>query len=450
MTIFLYMKKITFLVLLILFSCSKQENEVITTVTPTPVSTKIKNSSISLQVPNILSADLGSSLNGSISGTTLYLKDGIEHLIISPTLFFNEPLIPAIYLIKKNNEWAYESSYTNGAMGAGRDSELLDDAGTVVFADHGLELKQGTWPFGNIMISKTIGEKLIWSTISTDRSFYHSVSIGDLNNDGLKDIIGLNMGTKGNWNDNLHPYIQKSDGSFEANKTLISYNNWLGAYGAGAVLIANVLGDPRPEIIRADYRIFSAYPSPRYSFSIFSFSTQTGKYEFVKTPGVFGFSSRDLGVTSMKTVDFDKDGDLDIALAYEGDQINGVEIWNNNGNGDFSYSNLRLEYTFSNLQFREFEVADVDGDGWPDIILNASNGTQFKSANFGSADLYLHNLIWKNNKGTFEKLSKEQKLSFTQVPTYLKAFVLNNKLKFIGIRGNLDGTLIITEINPVF
>jgi hypothetical protein len=114
-----------------------------------------------LQVPNILSADLGSSLNGSISGTTLYLKDGLEHLIISPTLFFNEPLIPAIHLIKKNNEWIYESSYSDGSMGAGRDSEQLDDIGTVVFADHGLELKQGTWPFGNIMISKTIGERLL-------------------------------------------------------------------------------------------------------------------------------------------------------------------------------------------------------------------------------------------------------------------------------------------------
>jgi hypothetical protein len=130
--------------------------------------------------------------------------------------------------------------------------------------------------------------------------------------------------------------------------------------------------------------------------------------------------------------------------------INGIEIWTNNGNGDFSYNNLRLEHTFNNLQFREFEVADIDGDGWLDIILNASAGKQFKSANFGSADLYLNNLIWKNNKGTFEKLAKEQKISFSQVPTYLKAFVINNKLKFIGIRGNLDGTLIITEINPIF
>lgn len=431
-------------------SCSKQENTPATPVTPVKEETTVKNTSIPLQVANISSSDLGSSLNGSISGTTLYLKDGIEHLIISPTLFFNEPMIPAIHLLKKNNEWVYESSYSDGAMGAGRDSELFDESGTVVFADHGLELRQGTWPFGNIMMSKTIGEKISWTAVSTERSFYHSVATGDLNNDGLKDIIGLNMGTKGTWNDNLHPYIQKSDGTFEANKTLISYNNWLGAYGAGAVLIANVLGDSRPEIIRADYGINPTYPSPRYSFAIFSYSSQTNKYEFVKTPGVFGFATQNLGVTSMKTLDYDKDGDLDIALAYEGDQINGIEIWTNNGNGDFSYSNLRLEYTFNNFQFREFEVVDIDGDGLQDIVLNPSTGTLFKSANFGNADVYLQNLIWRNNNGKFEKLDKESKLTISQVPSYIKAFVINNKLKFIGIRGNVDGTLIITEINPIF
>lgn len=436
-------------ILILLLACKKQDNQTNETPIPKEQST-VKITSLPLKIDNISSADLGSALNGSISGTSYYLKGGLEHLIISPTLFFNEPLIPAIHLIKKNNEWVYEASYAEGAMGAGRDSDLLDDEGSIVFADHGLELKQGTWPFGHIMMAKTNGERLSWSTISTDRSFYHSISIGDLNNDGLKDIIGLSMGTKGTWLDNLHPYIQKVNGTFEANKNLISYTNWVGAYGAGAVLVGNVLGDSRPEIIRADYGINSSYPSPRYSFAIFSYSAQSGKYEFIKSPGVFGFATRNLGVTSMKLADLDKDGDLDLMLAYEGDQVNGVDIWTNNGNGDFVYKNQTLEYSFTDLQFREFEVIDADGDGWQDVVLNPSTGRLFKSANFGVADVYLNNLIWRNNNGTFEKLNKVQILPFSQVPTYFKAFSFNNKLKFIGIRGNLDGTLVISEVNPVF
>ena len=435
---------------LLFYSCSKKESNVVTPTTPNKEQTSVKNSTISLQVPGISPSEIGSAVNGSVSGTTLYTKEGVEHLIISPTLFFNEPLIPAIHLIKKNNEWVYESSYSEGAMGAGRDSEIFDNVGSIVFADHGLELRQGTWPNGHIMLAKTNGERLVWTTISTDRSFYHSISTGDLNNDGLRDIIGLNMGTKGNWYDNLHPYLQKSDGTFEATRTLVSYNNWPGAYGGGAVLVANVLGDTRPEIIRADYGINPSFPSPRYSFVIFSYSTQTNKYEYIKGPGVYGFATQNLGATSMRAVDFDNDGDLDIALAFEGSQTNGVEIWLNNGNADYVATNSRLEYTFNDLQFREFEVGDIDGDGWQDIILNPVNGNLFKSANAGNGELYLHNLIWKNNKGIFEKLSKEQKITFAQLPTYLKSFVINNKLKFIGIRGNLDGALIITEINPVF
>jgi len=435
---------------LLFYSCSKKESNVVTPTTPSKEQTSVKNSTISLQVPGISPSEIGSAVNGSVSGTTLYTKEGVEHLIISPTLFFNEPLIPAIHLIKKNNEWVYESSYSEGAMGASRDSEIFDNVGSIVFADHGLELRQGTWPNGHIMLAETNGERLVWTTISTDRSFYHSISTGDLNNDGLRDIIGLNMGTKGNWYDNLHPYLQKSDGTFEATRTLVSYNNWPGAYGGGAVLVANVWGDTRPEIIRADYGINPSFPSPRYSFVIFSYSTQTNKYEYIKGPGVYGFATQNLGATSMRAVDFDNDGDLDIALAFEGSQTNGVEIWLNNGNTDYVATNSRLEYTFNDLQFREFEVGDIDGDGWQDIILNPVNGNLFKSANAGNGELYLHNLIWKNNKGIFEKLSKEQKITFAQLPTYLKSFVINNKLKFIGIRGNLDGALIITEINPVF
>ena len=258
------------------------------------------------------------------------------------------------------------------------------------------------------------------------------------------------MGTKGTWTENLHTYIQKANGTFEADKNLISYSNWRGGYGAGAVLIANVLGDSRPEIIRADYGINPAFPSPRYSFAIFSYSSQTGKYEFVKTPGIFGFALQNLGTTSMKAFDFDKDGDLDIALAYEATNINGVEIWTNNGSGDFSYSNMKLEYSFSSLQFREFEVVDADGDGWQDIVLNSWNGNLFRTSNNGFGDVLLHNLVWKNNKGKYEKLNKEQKLPFGQVPTYLKSYSINGKLKFIGIKGNVDGTLLLTEINPVF
>ena len=151
----------------------------------------------------------------------------------------------------------------------------------------------------------------------------------------------------------------------------------------------------------------------------------------------------------MKAVDFDKDGDLDIALAYEGDQTNGVEIWTNNGNGDYIFSNQKLEYKFNDLQFREFEIVDVNNDGWQDIVLNGWGGKLFKS-DYSKGEILLNNLIWKNNKGVFEQLSNPNRVTLGVMPTYIKAFIVNNKLKFIAIRGNSEGQLIINDITPIF
>ena len=151
----------------------------------------------------------------------------------------------------------------------------------------------------------------------------------------------------------------------------------------------------------------------------------------------------------MKAVDFDKDGDLDIALAYEGNQTNGVEIWTNNGNGDYTFSNQRLEYKFNELQFREFEIADINNDGWQDIVLNGWGGNLFKS-DYNKGEVLLNNLVWKNTRGIFEKISTPYRVALGQMPNYVKAFIVNNKLKFIGIRGRADGRLIINDISPVF
>lgn len=33
-------------------------------------------------------------------------------------------------------------------------------------------------------------------------------------------------------------------------------------------------------------------------------------------------------------------------------------------------SNNKIEFAFTDMQFREFSVVDVDNDGWPDIVLD--------------------------------------------------------------------------------
>ena len=423
----------------------------------------VNTTTIPLQISDISSADITSGIDGSVSGTIYTTVNGKERLTISPTLFFRTPMLPSLNFIKNGSNWALENAYTSGWMGAGRNYELMDSSKQVwAIGDHGLELSTGKWPFGSIYVMKSNGESLTYSNISTTRCFYHSVSTGDLNNDGLKDIVGLNMGTNGDWYGALHPYLQNADGSFSEARDLINdgINTWSVNKGAGAVLVVDILGDKRPEIIRADYGFNLNYQkqSDRYSFVIYSYDNSLGKYTVVKNPGPLGvFSNNDRGTTSIKAADFDNDGDLDFALATEGTNFMGIEVWQNDGQGNFTPTSNKIEFSFDQMQFREFNVMDINNDGWLDIVLNPfAFGKLFRvggSGNmndWGTGGVYLNNLFWMNNKGSFSFYNKSIIVP-TIKPVYFKSAKINGQFKLVGVQTDFSKGLVnIYDIPFVF
>lgn len=422
-------------------------NPVVTTQTQTTgqyTATSITISGFSL--PNLTPGQIQIAIDGAVSGTVPYIKDGQENLIVAGTLFFNDPLIPAIHLVKSGGSWQYEASYPEGTMGVARNYECMDTSnGTWAFSDQGLEPKSGSMPFGDIMVAKSSGSKLSWTKISNTKSFYHSISTGDLDGNGYKDIIGLHMGTKGTWYDPLHPYMQLSDGTFTENRDLFSatYTKWQSGKGAGAVLVKDVTGDGRPEIIRADYGFNPQFQkaSDRYSIAVLGWDATQKKYDLVSTSGAIGeFANPDRGATSIKSADFNRDGNQDLAIATEGNNFNGIEIWLGDGKGNFAPGQT-LEYTFGQLHFREFLVSDIDADGYPDVLLNPFGGSLFKTTEGVSAS----NLIWKNSGGTFGAYNKRIVIPGIN-PTFMKAAFLNGKVRFIGLHGNQDGSIGIDDV----
>jgi hypothetical protein len=422
----------------------------------------IYTSTIPLQISCVANANLMTGIDGSVSGTIFTKINGKERFIVSPTLFFSYPLLPALNFVKNGTTWSFENSYTTGSMGAGRNYECMDSINqNWVIADFGLELTGGNWPGGSIFLLKNNGDQLSYTNISSTRNYYHSVSTGDINNDGLKDIVGLNMGSVGNlWPGSLHPYIQNSNGSYSEDRNIINdgLNTWSMNKGAGAVLVVDVLGDSRPEIIRADYGFNSSYQtqSDRYSFVIYSYDNSLGKYTVVKNPGPIGvYSNNDRGTTSIKSSDFDKDGDLDIAVATEGTNFNGIEIWQNDGQGNFMPSANKLEFTFDQMQFREFDIIDANNDGYLDIILIPFHyGRLFRVGgngnNLGTGGIYLNNLLWMNNRGAFSLYSKQIIVPNIK-PAYLKSAKINGQFKFLGIETSVTNASInLYEIPFIF
>ncbi len=422
------MKYLRLFALAVLTSCSK-EVEVTPSATPPPTSITdkeilgdnytLQTTNFDFNIPGIKTSKFGfgSELSQAVSCTILYSVNGIRHIISNPS---DLTPTPPIHLIYKNGGWTYEGNYPNAAMDLFRNYNSVGNDGTYVIANHGNETDIPR-PYGDLFVVKTKDEKLEWTKVSKFKGFYHSAAGGDLNGDGLLDVVGLNMGTYSNWGDNLHTSLQNSNGGFDEARDFLSYEGWTPSSSAGAVLIQDLDNDNKPEIIKVTYGA-GTDGTKRYSLIIMSYNQSKNKYEFRYTPKELGvFINPIVGATSLKTVDVDKDGDLDLIIATEGIDVHGIQVWMNNGKSEFSPSQT-MEWTFNNLWFREFEVSDIDNDGDIDIMLS---GYQYKN---GAS---LENSILINDNGTFKPYNKQIFIPNIQ-PGFLKGVMFDGKLHFIG------------------
>ncbi len=415
-------------------------------------STKFNFSIPDIGVESLNGQGLGGALNEATSGAVLYSLNGKEHIIVIPS-YSSKPLSP-LHFTNEVNGWQFKKYYNNVTMGNARNYVFVDSA-TIAYADHGLE-NGNPWPYGDVYTVKNEGDTLNWKKISNHKSFYHSIATGDLNNDGLYDLIGLHMGTYNPWTgiNNLHPYLQNSDKSFTEGKDILQDSTFLGENtGAGSVVIADVMGDKKPEIIKAQY---GGDPTNPYAYAIYGYDAVSQKFKFLKKPknkGVFSESKQ--GSTSIKLADFDKDGKIDMAIASEGYPSTRIQIWQGLGEGEFepgqilSYNDTAKGYPDSSNTFREFEIADIDNDGWLDIMVHPFHfGNKFrinpgpqnnnpKNGGWVGTGVSIQNSIWKNQNGLFYTLPNKLDVLGTY-PGFIKGFYVSKKLKYFGFEQDQD------------
>ncbi|MFM6995111.1 MAG: FG-GAP-like repeat-containing protein [Sediminibacterium sp.] len=452
--IFKNSNSIKFLTLLIIMLCSSK------TIAQNKIQIKLSKHNFNLtdSIPKEYKtiSRLGKNLLQSVCGIVLYTVDDKEHLVIIPA----DDSIPgpSLHFIKKQNNWVYESYYKDLLLDGVRNYSFMDNKGSIAFAQHGTEAIQ-PWPLGDIIVMNTTGDKLRWQKVSKNKAFFHSVASGDMNNDGLIDVVGMHMGTdKKGWVgvNGFIPFTQKSDGTFEENQEIISDaeldNLWKGNHQQGAIILADVIGDKRPELIKADYgqNPIPQFASIRYSFAIYQFNPQINKYQFLKENKELGvFQIPEQGASSIKSADFNKDGFMDLAIASEGKTASGkpggyIQIWKNDGNANFTPIQ-EIECVEDSFNFREFEVADINNDGFQDILMHGrENHLVVNKTN----KVLLNKAIWMNKNGKFTPLLNEIEISRKTTPDgnlwnmgSLKVFYLNGKLTFFGVdkNCNVDG-----------
>ena len=365
-------------------------------------------------------------------------SNGQEYIIHNPSarLVGNTfEHVPPIQMKRVGDKWVLDKIYKDIKIGNSRNVDIINNNSYVV--SDAAELLGGIGVPGQDYWVTMENGTLNWKKINQDKRWSHDISSGDLNGDGLMDVVSASP---------LSIYIQNTDGTFTRKDDLYKWEQRISAF---AVEIEDVFGDETPEIITGGY-YGSGNPLERNNLAVYSFNKQTSRFEIVfdnKNPSLF--FDEDLGATSIEVHDFNKDGKKDIAIARESHfnskPTRTIEIWNNKGNGEFTYLD-EISYTQDQLDFTEFICKDVNNDGFLDIILNGNGGGDlFRVKNQQGAWIKtrLNDLIHLNNgKGDFSPLSgnKLDVEGNPNVPDYIYPFMRNNKLCFYGTNSQQNKT----------
>jgi len=274
----------------------------------------------------------------------------------------------------------------------------------------------------NLWVVKVITDDVIFTKVNVENGWFHDASFGDLDNDGLIDIV---------WN-SRDVYFQNSDGTFR-----IERNVFPDTFGTVYLSfeIGNIIGDSRPEVVAAVY-LNPEYEHQRNGYIIYQFNDETRKMDAVfKTTNPYELiTSGDFGANYTRIVDINNDGYNDLIIGREGTNSihNGlVEIWL--GNGTSNLIPLQLIHDNKEFNILGFELLDVNRDGYLDIVFKSRNGSVRLGQTFEDG-FRLNDLIWINKgNGEFEKYSKKDLvggvgLSFGKFVPYVK----NGNLTFFG------------------
>ena len=265
----------------------------------------------------------------------------------------------------------------------------------ILLGGHGPEYTDGRdWPFGALWVAKlNPSSEIEYEQISTDNAFYHGISAGDINGDGLDDVVAVHMGSTvldGPSYGSVHFFIQNEAGVF-SRELLYSENPSIN--GGSSILVSDLDNDGQNEILVATYgNGFSLMDiettgeftlrDASYSFHIMKYDAVSGNVSDVATMPLGGSmlevnDNGGFGVIDIAEIDLDMDGDNDLLMLLETDADFSVELYRNDGSLNFT---LITQAAFENSYFngtesffRHINVVDIQGDGLPDFVFSGFN-----------------------------------------------------------------------------
>ena len=184
--------------------------------------------------------------------------------------------------------------------------------------------------------------------------------IKDVNNDGKNDIIAL----MANGDEGIDWYINQGNGKFKRERKL----RFPPTNGSTHFQMIDFDGDGVEDILYSNGDNGDYKPLMKPYHGIHLYLNKNGTYEesfFIPLNGVY----------QSEAVDFDQDGDLDIAAVsfhpdFESNQKEGFVIFENDGENNFNRYTIEQ---YADSRWMRFVTTDIDGDDDIDILLSAMN-----------------------------------------------------------------------------
>jgi len=193
-----------------------------------------------------------------------------------------------------------------------------------------------------------------------DGAIYGSPAVGDLNNDGYPDFLIKTQGA-------ATIYLGGPGGTYTPQTTQVGTGEVSATWWFGRqTLLADFNGDGNLDFVSGNYN--------GNNFGTVAINLGAGDGTF-GTQTFFGTDqtgcTTGLGVRSVATGDFNRDGKLDLVVGHACNSVSRISVFFGNGDGTFNTSPTIL--SGSGAYADSIMVMDVDGDGFQDIVVANDN-----------------------------------------------------------------------------